>query len=302
MKYLGILFAALLIWPQTLPAQNAAPDRSMYLNQKIPGLAPVLFAPEMISSKDHYEYGSVFSKDGTEFYYGVIINKKPQIRYSHFDGKKWTVPKTVIASNAYEYNDPFLSPDGKRLFFISDQPGNGKGDKKDFDIWYLRREKAGWSQIPVNAGPAINTDKNEYYMSFTKSGTMYFSSNGGTSPDTDKNYDIRTSHFSKGVFAPSTTLGNAVNTPHYEADVFVSPDEQYLIFCSERPGGQGQGDLYISFKNKSGQWQQAKNMGSTINSNGYEFCPFVTGDGKYLFFSRDGDIFWLQAKVIESLR
>lgn len=302
MNHLLAIFATLLILPNTLLAQTTIPERSMYLNQKLPGIAPTVFAPDLISLKDHYEYGSVFSRDGKEFYYAVIINDKPQIRYSQFVDNTWTAPKTVIGNARYEYNDPFLSPDGKRLFFISDQAKDGKGDKKDFDIWYLEREKDGWSQIPVNAGPAINTEKNEYYMSFTKTGTMYFSSNGGTDQATDKNYDIRSSRFSKGEFKPSIKLISAVNTEHYEADVFVSPDEQYMIFCSERPGGHGKGDLYISFKSKSGDWQKAKNMGSTINTEGYEFCPFVTSDGKYLFFSRDGDIFWLQSGVIESLR
>ncbi|GAB3770356.1 hypothetical protein GCM10028818_07960 [Spirosoma horti] len=139
-------------------------------------------------------------------------------------------------------------------------------------------------------------------MSFTAEGTMYFSSNGGTDPSTDKNYDIRFSRYDKGQFQASQFLTNRVNTEHYEADVFVAPDEQYLIFCAERPDGFGQGDLYISFKSKAGEWQQAQNMGSVINTSGYEFCPFVTGDGKYFFFSKDGDIYWVAASVIDSLR
>lgn len=301
MTYLRILLALLLILPITLPGQTV-PESAMYLNQKPPGSEATLFAPNLISSKNQYEYGSTFSKDGTEFYYAVIINDKPQIRWSRFVNNAWEKPQTIIGSTNYEYNDPFLSPDKKRLYFISDQAKDGKGKKKDFDIWYLERQKDGWSQTPVNAGPAINTNKNEYYMSFTKTGSMYFSSNGGTNQAADQNYDIRLSHFSKGTFEPSNKLANTVNSEHYEADVFVSPDEQYIIFCSERPGGLGKGDLYISFKDSSGEWQKAKNMGNAVNTEGYEFCPFVTGDGKYLFLSRDGDIFWMSATIIESLR
>lgn len=301
MTYLRIMLALVLASPNALLGQ-AIPESSLYLNQKLPGAVPTLFAPNLISSKSHYEYGSTFSKDSTEFYYAVIINDKPQIRWTRFVANAWTTPQTVIASDAYEYNDPILSPDEKRLYFISDQPQNRKGEKKDFDIWYLERQKEGWSQTPVNAGPAINTKKNEYYMSFTKSGTMYFSSNGDTDQTTDQNYDIRLSRLSAGSFEPSEKLINAINSEHYEADVFVSPDEQYVIFCSERPGGLGKGDLYISFKDNNGAWQKAKNMGSVVNTAGYEFCPFVTSDGKYLFFSRDGDIFWMSATVIESLK
>ncbi|GAB3281327.1 hypothetical protein GCM10027347_56910 [Larkinella harenae] len=299
MNYLQTTWGLLLLLTGSLQAQ---PANSPYLNQPPPGLIPQLFAPDRVSLKDHYEYGSVFSKDGKEFYYAVIIDQKPQIRCIKFEKNAWTTPKTVIASPKYEYNDPFLSPDGKRLYFISDQATDGQGEKKDFDIWYLEREKNGWSRVPINAGPSINTDKNEYYMSFTKEGTLYFSSNGGTSPATDKDYDIRFSMYVKGKFQPAQKLGTAVNTPHYEADVFVSPDEDYLIFCAERPDGLGAGDLYISFKSKTGQWQKAKNMGNVINTDAYEFCPFVTSDRNYLFFSRSGDIFWVNAAVIDALR
>lgn len=302
MNTLRSVLALVLIFSGSLLAQRAIPPTLLYLKQTPPGLTPGVFAPGWVSLKDHYEYGSVFSKDGREFYYAVIINQKPQIRCIRYENQTWRAPQTVIGSDQYEYNDPFLSPDGKRLYFISDQAADGQGPKKDFDIWYLERRKDGWSDRPINAGSGINTDKNEYYMSFTREGTMYFSSNGGTSPATDKNYDIRYARYAKGTFEPSQKLTRAVNTDHYEADVFVSPDEDYIIFCAERPDGHGQGDLYISFKSKSGQWQPAKNMGSAINTEAYEFCPFVSSDGNYLFFSRSGDIFWVDAKVIQALR
>jgi Tol biopolymer transport system component len=212
---------------------------------------------------------------------------------------QWTDPEVVLASDQYEYNDPFLSPDGKRLFFISDQALDGQGDKKDFDIWYLERKDNRWSK-PVNAGPAINTDMNEYYMSFTTDGTMYFSSNG-ESPGTN-NYNIRLARFTGGQFQPSQRLGEAINSADYEADVFVSPDEQYIIYCAERPGGMGKGDLYISFKDEKGQWQKSRNMGQAINTDKNEFCPFVSSNGEYLFFSRDGDIYWISAEVINTFR
>lgn len=270
--------------------------KAQYLNQQLPGETPVVFAPGMVSLKDHYEYGSFFSKDGKEFYYAVTIHSKPQIRCMRLEKGSWTKPEMIIGNDRYDYNDPFISPDGKRLYFISDQPIDGQSEKKDFDIWYLERKGNGWSEIPVNAGPAINSAKNEYYMSFTSDGTMYFSSNR------DKDYNVYSSRYVNGTFQAAQKLPDAVNTEHYEADVFVSADEQYVIFCGEHPDGYGQGDLYISFKNPAGEWQKAKNLGKAINSKGYEFCPFVTSDGKYLFFSRDGDIFWVKATFLKKLR
>lgn len=286
----------------SLCAQPTKQTAAKYLAQVPPGLSPVVFAPGTVSMQDQYEYGSVFSKDGKEFFYAAIIHSKPQIRCIRLENNVWTAPILIIGSDKYEYNDPFLSPDGNRLYFISDRSIDGEGPKKDFDIWYIERKNGGWSDKPVNAGPGINSAKNEYYMSFTSDGTMYFSSNSGAEPTFEKQYDVRFSPFSKGQFQPSQKLPEAVNTEHYEADVFVAPDGQYVIFCSERPGGNGEGDLYISFKSKTGEWQKAKNMGSAINSGAYEFCPFVTSDGKYLFFSRSGDIFWVSAEAIDKLR
>lgn len=300
MKFLTIW--GLLIFTQCFTfAQEGKKDEQKYLGEEQPGLIPKLFAPGVVSVENRFEYGSTFSADGKEFYYAVNVGKKPEIHVIKLDNNVWTNPSTLIVHEKYGYNDPFLSPDGKKLFFISDRAMDGKGDIKDIDIWYIERTKHGWSE-PINAGSGINTDKNEYYISFNKSGTMYFSSNGGTTGENEKNYDVRTSEFKSGKFQTSQKLNEAINTEHYEADVFIAPDEKYIIYCSERPGGKGKGDLYISFKNEKGEWQPAKNMGSPVNTEGYEFCPFVTGDGKYFFFSRGGDIYWVSADVLKSSR
>ncbi len=73
-----------------------------------------------------------------------------------------------------------------------------------------------------------------------------------------------------------------------------------------REYGLGQGDLYVSFQNSDSSWSPLKNMGAEVNSVERDFCPMVTPDGKYLFFSSKrlgvGDIFWVDADVIEALR
>ncbi|WP_276374773.1 hypothetical protein [Chryseolinea sp. H1M3-3] len=295
------LFSFLIFTQLSAFAQEGKRERHRYLGEEQPGVTPAIFAKGIVSDENRYEFGSTFSSDGVEFFYAIEINKKPEIHYIKYENNVWTKSKKLLSHERYGYNDPFLSPDGKKLFFISDRALDGKGDKKDIDIWYIERTNTGWSD-PINAGKAINTDKNEYYISFAKNGTMYFSSNGGTTMENDKNYNIRTSEFKGGKFLSSNPLNEAINTEYYEADVFISPNEKYIIYCSERPGGKGKGDLYISFKDDKGAWQPAKNMGASINTSGYEFCPFVTSDNKYLFFSRDGDIYWVSTKVVDNLR
>ncbi len=272
-----------------------------YMGTEEPETNPKMFAPNFISTEEQ-EFGSVFNKKGTEFYFGVDVGKRNEIRYSKLQDGSWTKPIAIISHERYSYNDPFLSNDENRLYFISKRALDGRGKIKDVDIWYVERLVDGWSE-PLNAGPNINTSGDEYYISFTEDGTMYFASNGHTRKDTSRtDHDIYYAKVIDNEFQKPILLDSAVNTTGYEADVFVAPDESYLIFCSIRDDGFGRGDLYISFKNSDGQWTKAINMGKKINSEHYEYCPFVTKDGKYLFYTSDQDIYWVDTKIIDELK
>ncbi|HMG89470.1 MAG TPA: hypothetical protein VK589_05410 [Chryseolinea sp.] len=284
-----------------LLASTTAITAQKYLGQPLPGPVPAVFAPGLISTQGLTEFGSIFSKDGTEFFYAAEPGGVAQIRHMKLINGKWTDAKTIMSHNVYSYNDPFLSPDEKRLYFISNMPLSGSGEKKDYDIWYIVREGNGWS-APKNAGSNINSPGNEYYMSFTKAGTMYFSSNGKATDEKKENYDIYASRNVKGEFQTPVKLPETINTQFYEADVFVDPEETYVIFCANKPGGNGRGDLYISYKSADATWQPAKNLGKEINAERTEYCPFVTSDGQYFFFTKEDEIWWVEAKFIKSLR
>ena len=272
-----------------------------YLEQKPPSLSPEVFAPGLISKKKESEFGSVFNNDGTAFFYGVDIDGRTIIKYSALKGKKWSAPRTILSHEKYGFNDPFLSPDEKRLYFISERTLDGFGAKQDHDIWYVEKKGEGWSE-PINAGPNINSNKNEYYISFTQTGTMYFSSNKTSSEERQNDFDIYYSKNIDGKFQKAIKLGDSINTSNYEADVFVDPNETYIIFCARRPDGLGRGDLYISFKNSDGTWTKSINMGDKINTEKHELCPFVSMDGKYLFYTSDQDIYWVNSKIIDELK
>lgn len=259
-----------------------------YAGLKPPGPRPEKLGPELMGVQDEYEFGSVFSKDTKEFYFGVQMKDRAEIRYSYLENGSWSSPATLLEHVLFTHNDPFLSPDEQRLYFIGQK-------ENDYDIWFVKRTKTGWSK-PINAGKNINSSGNEYYMSFTSDGDMYFSSNRGG------NYDIYKSEWRDGDFQRPEKLGDAINTGSYEADVFVAPDESYLIFCSTREKGFGQGDLYISFSDESGNWSQAVAMGESINTSGHELCPFVTHDGKYFLFTSKEDIYWVSTEIFMEFR
>jgi len=273
-----------------------------YLGQMPPTSTPKVFAPGLISKNNESEFGSVFNKDCTEFYYGVDVNGKAEILYAKLAGENWSEPKVLLSHDKYSLNDPFLSPDENRLYFISNKALQSDDVKVDYDIWYIKREGKKWNPKLINAGSNINTNKNEYYMSFTKDGSMYFSSNKNAEENKQHNFNIYSSEFKNGTFQKPKLLGDSINTNAYEADVFVSPDESYVIFCSIRKEGYGKGDLYISFKDGAGNWSRAKNMGEVINTKDHELCPFVTKDGKYLFYTSNKDLYWVDTDIINQLK
>lgn len=272
-----------------------------YMGQQPPGKTPKMFAPNFISTEEE-EFGSVFNSAGTEFFFAVNVNGKSEIRFSSLAANQWTTPVTLLSHERYGYNDPFLSPEEDRLYFISDRALDGFGESKDIDIWFMNRTATGWSE-PINAGQNINTPGNEYYISFTQEGNLYFSSNGLAPEAEDRtDYDIYSAAYIDSEFDKPVNLGEAINTVSYEADVFVSPDESYVVFCSTRDQGVGQGDLYVSFKEADGNWTPAINLGKEVNTANYEYCPYVSPDGKYLFFTSNQDIYWVSTEVLFDLK
>ena len=100
-----------------------------------------------------------------------------------------------------------------------------------------------------------------------------------------------------------------INTDFNDSDPLIAPDESFLIFHSDRPGGFGEHDLYISF-NVKGKWTDPVNMGDTINTKGWEMAPALTPDGKYLLYthrkamitSEPAKIYWVSAGIINKYR
>lgn len=276
-------------------------DELLYIDSEKPSLTPKIFSSSFISKEDESEFGSTFSKDGTEFFFAVSVNGKSEIRYSKLEKDSWTEPIIILSDKEYKYADPILSPDEKELYYISDMPINKNDTLKDHDIWYSRKMKNKWSE-PINAGKKINSNKNEYYVSFSSDGTIYFASNKNAEINRGHDFDIYYSNKIDGEFKEPVRLSDSINTKRYEADVFIAPDESYMIFCSARKEGLGKGDLYVSFKDYNGEWGKSKNMGKIINSKNHELCPFVTSDGKYLFYTSDENIYWVSSELINRYR
>ncbi len=193
----------------------------------------------------------------------------------------WQKPELAPFSGKSNDLEPFLSPDNLRLYFVSNRKLYDSASQENYDIWYVERESPNdaWSG-PVNVGPPINTQYDEFYPSVSRNGNLYFTS---VRPGMDGKDDIFYSQWESGKYTEPVALSDSINSDGYEYNAFVAPDESYLIFGAyNRPDGFGSGDLYISFY-KDGKWSKGRNLGSSVNSKWMDYCPFVVSDT--LFFT-----------------
>ena len=268
-----------------LPAQNSSNN-----TQK----SPVLFAEGIINTAAD-EYNPTFTPDGKTVYFTRRIDRKGNevIMFSRLENGKWTAPVTAEFSGKFPDKEPMLSPDGKRIFFASMRP-NGHDEKANFDIWMAEKSAKGWNE-PKNLGANVNSSGYDNYPSIAADGTLYFAS---VRQDGRKDNDLYRSRLVNGEYQKAENLGDVINTPATEADPFVAPDQSYLIVCTDREGGAGEGDLFISF-NKNGKWTAPQSLGKIINTEVYEYTPFVSADGKTFYFSRGwGDIYHIDASAL----
>jgi len=241
-------------------------------------------------------------------------------------GHRWSRPELLPFASSHGDIDVTISPDGRKLLFSSRRPlPGGSQPRPDNDFWMAERSGTEW-QDPVHLGSGINSDSEDYYPMMSAAGAIYFSSRR-EGPGTNNIYISRQVN---GVYGDVVKMGPAVNTQYREFDPYVSRDESMLIFASNRPGGHGASDLYISFRGADGNWIPAVNMGDTINSPGSEYSPMISPDCNYLFFTAsrrqlprvtDGpaayddfmavhngpgylfsDIYWVDAGIIDRLR
>jgi len=275
-----------------IPAEESIEEQATVggRRKRVLDAKPSIFGESVISGPD-YERGGTFTPDGKTFYFS---KRSPSgyfsaICVSHYRNGKWSMPEIASFSGHFVDQDPIISPDGSKLFFTSRRPVNGK-EREDSDIWSAEKTDVGWSQ-PQNLGPPVNTSANEGYATVTREGTLYFHSSreGGRG-----SFDIYRSRSLNEKYAEPENLGDAINTPAAEAHPFIAPDESYLVFLSvgrsDEIIGDGnryvRGDLYVSLR-RDGVWTTARHLGSDINTAAAELCPFVSLDGKYLFFTSE---------------
>ncbi|MCO7224386.1 hypothetical protein [Pleionea sp. CnH1-48] len=288
--HLSIVFVSAMLLSKNSHGQDEFPAlKGAYMGQKAPGIVAEPFAPGIIS-KEGWELEGVFAPGMKEFYFtidrGVYTgpNKtgfRPTVIGFRQENKVWK--KFIEFPRIGEVT---FAPDGQRMYMAEgyrDRVGNDWSERKSLGPMFDRKD---WGIMRLSA---------------SAKGTYVF--------DDYKTQGIRISPLKEGKRLPPKKMGAVVNSGKYTAHPFIAPDESYLIWDSVREEGFGGADLYISFKQKDGTWGPAINMGDKVNSDNNEAYATVTPDGKFILFNKriddkgdNVDIYWVDAKIIETLR
>jgi ketosteroid isomerase-like protein len=238
---------------------------------------------EGIISTPQDEFGGSLSPDGKTIYFDRSI--PPHYLYTMWEsqlvGDKWSEPQILPFSGEYRDSDPVLSPDGKKLLFVSDRPVNGK-DPHHYEIWMCEREGDKWLE-PKNLGPVVNAHS-QYFASMASNGNLYFTATVG---EDDSEIDVFVSKFVDGKYTAPENLGPQINGKGIvNIEAFISPDEKFLLIGAfSRPDSVGSSDIYVSY-NQNGKWSAPLPV-SAINTPAREYSPRLTPDGKRLIFTSE---------------
>ena len=310
-KYALIYLGALYIMVLGCTQNHSNPS---YLDQVPPGSTPELFAQSIVNT-DSIEINVVFNRFYTEMFFTRIMNNRFVIHHSERIDGKWTTPKPLLMfadqESASVAIDPTISQDGETMYFLGISPGDRLNNSKP-DIYRSVKVDGEWQLATKVEHPISTQEYAESYPVVVADGSLYFTSDrpGGLGER-----DIyRAQYLGEGQFDTPVNIGSEVNSEQGERSTYVSPDESYLITANTYSEEKG---FAVSFK-KNGQWQRPRyfNLGETMDEDWIYFCPYMSPDNKYFFFSKrysdppgsgwkgvsHGEVYWVDSGEIFKLK
>ena len=285
MKKLALTSALFFIIAIVANSQPIPPD-SLYLGQIPPGNIRQIFNLTADPGYTAVEKIAI-SPDGKEIYFEETNSSWTSFKFQSYKyyNDHWNGP-VILFTGFYCLS---ITPDGNHLFFENNNYTDG---------WVSDRQGTNW-----NPPARILKTFSVHSLNLTNPGNYYLSSfPAGCLGQRD---------ICKLIIENSDTtlagLGLPVNSGANEGDFFISNDESFIIFMSNRSGGYGSTDLYISYKKSNDTWTNPKNLGSSVNTSGDDFGPYVTTDHKYLFYesgyASPSSVYWIKVdQLIDSLR
>ena len=260
---------------------------SPYLGERPPGDDPVVFAPGTVSLPGSVEMGITFSADGREIYFARSAGTTARSSWSIWTCREeeggWTDPHKADFSRHRDFS-PHMSADGRRFYFFSQNP-----EDPDFLEGTYVAERIGdrW-------GEAVFFHKG-YGIVAALSGNLYSSS------DHHMGSDLVVFREVGDGFSEPQDLPEGINTEGVNAHVAMAPDESYFLFDSNRDSDPPRSRIHVTFRREDGSWSEPVMLGEKINAV-HSIIPAISPDGDYIFFHREGDIWWVSSAAIDRLR
>jgi Tol biopolymer transport system component len=208
----------------------------------------------------------VFSPDGKEVYWSQMGEGNDGLFFMECVNNQWTPPEKFEPSDKFVCGDPFISPDGQRLYFAAQFFPD-----YDENIMFVDRTENGWSSAR-SVGEEINTLNLHWQMSVNKNLDLYFQVRN----EKKTSGDIYWAQFQNGHYQKPEKLDEEINTSAWEQFPCISPDGKYLFFTSTGRDGRRIPDKPLTYEDFKKVHTSPKNGLS--------------------------DIYWVDAKIVEDLK
>jgi WD40-like Beta Propeller Repeat len=299
-RLISLFFVAYSLAPHVNAENSLWNTPEAYLGQTPPSDVPKVFAPGLLAETGSFVMGRVaFSPDGKDFYYAQADSwssgSHTNIKAIQYANHHWNPPVTINE----HFLSPTLSPDGRTLYMRKVVKGGSMNN-----VWKSQKKGNGWT-VPI---PFLDETFGVYDYMPTNSGNAYVGSE--PSPDDAKNgityaFSILTK---SGNTVTVKSLGRPLNEPGFNGDLYISPDESYMI-VSAKETKTYESQLYISFRKPNLTWTNPISLGERINGGlAHRWGQYVTPDGKYLFYThgtseKDCAVYWVRFDgLLQSLR
>ncbi len=250
-----------------------------------PGVQADLLAPGVISTA-HNETSASYTPDKRSVFFmrGDLVSGDTTILVADRIGEGYGNVRIAPFSGVWKDSEPHVSPDGQRLFFVSNRPANGGRDglvatrgRQTFpgaNLWYVERAGDGWG-APTRIEGEVNRVPMVYNPSVADNGNLYFSAHREDSGSAYQVYRARRDGPGYGA-VERVDLGVGVKGNHM--DPAIDPKERFILFAGDEGDSAGSADVYIVFRGNDGSWGKPIRLPEPINSQYLENAPSLGRD------------------------
>jgi len=284
----AVLTLFCLFFPTMIWAQSSIPE-GPYLGQTPPGIIPQIFAPGFISNRD--VVGCTFFPGGYEFYFCRFVSNSNRIMVTKSKDSGWTQPVLAEFNKDFFGGPPYISPEGTLFIwravrpFPTNWPGviPKPGSREEVVYWHMRKKEEGWTDPQPFLLPVPDNSR-LHGISATLDGTLY---------TCYSNVIVRIPNVDHEYLDPEIVIKGYPGA--YPA---VAPDENFLVFTKQGNPRQ----LMVIFKKEDDSWTEPFSLEERINMQGMNGYPYISYDGKYLFFTVNHQIYWASTDALNNLR